>query len=85
MIILTTDFIPNYIYKNLYKKANGKETIVQHHYEIVIYIKLKKMINNSNIFIPDSTKYCSLEKDLKDKKDFKLNMHKSVITLILIF
>ncbi|MFC1659624.1 hypothetical protein ACFL0U_03600, partial [Pseudomonadota bacterium] len=47
---------------------------IKNRYEMLVYRKLRKMIGNSNIFIPDSTEYCSLENDLKDKKEFEENV-----------
>jgi hypothetical protein len=74
MIDPPSDFIPNNLHKYLYEKVDGRKVIIESRYEMLVYRKLRKMIGNSNIFIPDSTEYCSLENELRDKKEFEENV-----------
>ena len=68
-----TNFIPKNLHKYLYKKIDGKKVLIESRYEMFVYKKLRKKIGNSDIFIPDSTQYCSLENDLTDKEHFEAN------------
>ena len=74
MINPPTGFIPKNLYKYLYEKVNGKKILIESRYEIFVYKKLRKKIGNTDIFIPDSNEYCSLESDLRDKEEFEANV-----------
>ena len=74
MINPPTNFIPKNLHKYLYEKVGGKKVIIENRYEMFVYRKLRQMVANSNIFIPDSTEYCSLESDLIDKEHFETNI-----------
>lgn len=74
MIDMPTDFIANNLHKYLFEKIDGKKTIIEHRYEMFVYRKLRSKIGNSDIFIPDSTEYCSLENDLINKEYFENNI-----------
>ena len=73
MVNPPTDFIPKNLHTYLYEKIDDKKVIIESRYEMFVYRKLRKKIGNSDIFIPDSTQYCSLENDLTDKEHFEAN------------
>jgi TnpA family transposase len=71
-----TNFIPKNLHKYLYQKVDGKAMLMENRYEILIYRMLKNKIDSSDIFIPDSADYCSLESDLVDAEYFKAHSDK---------
>lgn len=73
MVDPPTNFIPKNLHKYLYETIDGKKALIESRYEMFVYKKLRKKIGNSDIFIPDSTQYCSLENDLTDKEHFETN------------
>ena len=68
------NFIPKYLHKYLYKNFDGKNILDEERYEMLLYRKLRKKTGSSDIFICNSSQYCSLENDLTDKKEFENNM-----------
>ncbi len=69
-----TEFIPKNLNKYLFEKIDGQKTIIESRYEMLVYIMLKRKIESSDIFIPDSKEYCSLESDLIDRTYFAKNI-----------
>ena len=71
--------VPKSALKYLFKNSKTKKGKILdiHRYEALIYKLLKKKIASSDIFIPDSIEYRSIENDLIDR-DFYLNNKHSI-------
>jgi hypothetical protein len=71
--------VPKSALKYLFKNSKTKKGKILdiYRYEALIYKLLKKKIASSDIFIPDSIEYRSIENDLIDK-DFYLNNKHSI-------
>ena len=69
------DFIPKHLEKYLHERDGDNNKILsKNRYETLVYRMLKNKIDSSDIFVPDSIEYRSLERDLIDAKYFIENI-----------
>jgi TnpA family transposase len=69
-----TDFIPKHLKKYL-QETDETNSLNKARYETLVYRMLKNKIDSSDIFVPDSLEYRSLENDLLDANYFIKNMN----------
>lgn len=67
--------VPKAVLKYLYKTNPQGNVLDPFRYEYFIYKLLKKRLDSFEIFVPDSTEYKSLEKDLMSKSFYIQNKH----------
>ena len=69
------DHVPTSVLKYLYKQTPCRKILDPHRYEILVYILLRKRMDSSDIFVPDSIEYRSMENDLMEKTFYLNNKH----------
>jgi len=69
------DHVPKSTLKYLYKQTPTGKVLDPFRYEVMVYRLLKRKIDSSDIFVPESIEYRNMESDLMNKTFYLNNKH----------